>query len=400
MLTLIKHALSMRRTQSVATLLSVMLAVAVTFALIIAMMGVQGGLQKSEQRLGADLMVIPADAAVGFDSDAFLFTGAPANMYMDAGVEGQVAGIEGVARTTVQFYGQTLNASCCSTSEPARLVGYDASTDWVIAPWTSDAVEGALGPAQMVAGCTLAADFRDGGKVLGRPVQMLASLDATGTDLDGCILMDIDTVRSFVADTEELASLWDEYGSPSGLISCVLVQVEPGMLDTVADELSGMEGIAVIESSAAVEKMAGQMTGVFSVMACAAVLLVLATLFQLFARFFSLAWDRRAELALYRALGASRREVSRLILGEAGVLVGGGVLVGLVLGAVAAAVLPAAMAKSGSFPYLAPGIPVSIGVAFAVAAAFALLGLAAVAWPLSRAGRIDPSSAMQTGDID
>ena len=131
-----------------------------------------------------------------------------------------------------------------------------------------------------------------------------------------------------------------------------------------------------------------------------AALLVVATLFQLFARFFSLAWDRRGELALYRALGASKREVSRLIVGEAGVLVGGGAVVGLVLGAALYLAVPSLLAGLGTFPYVSPGAATVAAVALGVLALFAIVGFAAVAWPLARAGRIDPASAMQTGDID
>lgn len=400
MFTLIKHALSMRRTQSLATFLSVVLSVAVVFALVLSFMGVQNGLATSRERLGADLMVVPADAAVDLDQNALLFTGAPANMYMSSDVRERVAAVPGVERTTAQFYGQTLNASCCSASGPARLIGYDAGSDWVMAPWTDQKMEGALGDAQVVVGTDLADDYAGGGKVLGHNVDLVATLDPTGTDLDGSILMNIDQVRSYVKETSDLAYLWDEYGDPDGLISCVLVDVEDGWRDSVVTDLSTMDGIAVVEATNTVEKVSDQMGTVFSIMAGAAVLLVVATLFQLFARFFSLAWDRRSELALYRALGASRHEVSLLVVGEAGILVGGGVVVGLVLGTLLYLIVPGMLASAGSFPYLAPGLGVSVLVAIAVLALFTLIGLAAVAWPLARAGRVDPSSAMQTGDID
>lgn len=400
MLTLIKHALRMRRTQSAATFLSVALAAAVVFALALSFMGVQNGLDASRERLGADLMVIPADAAVDLDQNALLFTGAPANMYMPSDVEARVAAVAGVERTTAQFYGQTLDASCCSATGPARLIGYDAATDWVVAPWAGAASSGVLGKSQIVAGVNLVSDFEGGGTILGHNVELAASLDATGTDLDGSVLMDIDEVRAFVKDTPELAYLWDEHGSPDGLVSCVLVDVAEGQRDAVISQLSSIEGIAVIEGSGAVEKVADQLGSVFAIMAGAALLLVAATLFQLFARFFSLAWDRKSELALYRALGASRREVSLLIGGEAAVLVGGGVAAGLVLGGLLYLAVPGMLAGAGSFPYLAPGAAVCALAALAVAALFALIGFVAVAWPLARAGRIDPSSAIQTGDID
>lgn len=400
MFTLIKHAIAMHRTQSVATVLSVALSCAVVLALALSFLGVQNGLERSSQRLGADLMVIPADAVVGMDQNALLFTGAPANMYMDADVVDEVAAVTGVERVSAQFYGQTLDASCCSASTPSRLIGYDASTDWVVAPWADADLGEGLAPDSIVVGCNMAADFQNGGTVLGHPVEVAAVLDATGTDLDGSILMDIDQVRSYVTETEELQYLWDEYGDPSGLVSCVLVDAADGQEDAVAAELSGMEGIAVVQGSQAVARVSDQMGSVFAIMLGAAALLVVAALFQLFARFFSLAWDRRSELALYRALGASRREVSLLIVGEAGVLVGAGVVVGLVLGAVLFLAVPEMLAGAGSFPFIAPGIGACVLCGVGCVVLFGVIGLAAVAWPLSRAGRIDPSAAMQTGDID
>lgn len=400
MFALIKHALSMRRMQSVATLVSVVLSVGVAFVLVLAFVGVQGGLETSKQRLGADLMIVPADAAVDLDQNALLFTGAPANMYMKADVVQQIAGISGVERVTEQFFGQTLNASCCSASEPARLVGYDAATDWVIKPWTSASVEGSLGQNEVVVGSNLCADYASHGKVLGRTVDMVAGLDETGTDLDGSILMDIDQVRAFVKDTPELAYLWDEYGDPSNLVSCVLVDVQDGARDVVIARLSEIPGIAVIEAAATVETVSEQLGSVFSMMAFVAILLVVVALFQLFARFFSLAWDRRSELALYRALGASRKDIAMLIGGEAAVLIGGGIAGGLVLGGLLFVAVPSILVSAGSFPFKAPDVGTIALAAIGCIALFIVVGASAIAWPLARAGRIDPSSAMQTGDID
>ena len=399
MLTLIKHAISMRRTQSLATLLSVAIASAVVLALALSFLGVRGGLERSAERMGADLMVIPAEAAVGLDENALLFTGTPANMYMDESVADEVAQVEGVERVSAQFFGQTLDASCCSASTPSRLVGIDPRTDWVVSPW-ADADLSGLGEGQIVVGADMEADFSQNPRVLGHSVQVAAVLDATGSDLDGSVLMSIDQVRSFVRETPELAYLWEEYGDPDSLVSCVMVNVADGFEDAVAAELSSREGLYVVQGSATVDRVADQLGSVFAIMLGAAALLVAATLFQLFARFFSLAWDRRSELALYRALGASRREISLLIVGEAAILVGGGVAVGIVLGAVLFVAVPGVLAGAGSFPFIAPSPGACVLCALGTAVLFAAIGLAAVVWPLVRAGRIDPSAAMQTGDID
>jgi putative ABC transport system permease protein len=413
MFELIKHSLDMRRTQSMATLVTVAVTVAVLLALALTYLGVTQGIAKSEQRYGADLMVVPADAASGLDETSFLFTGSPVSMYMPASVQDQVAAAEGVAATTVQFYGQTLNASCCSASTPSRLVGYDAATDWVISPWTDLPAGQTLDDSQIVIGSNLVGDFPGKqGKILGHPVSVAAAMDASGTDLDGSILMNIDTVRAFAAATDDFSDIWQKYGDPSTLISAVLVKVDDQYaanscngshdeaVSQVASELSSIDGVAVIQSSKVIERVQGNLTSVFAIMAGAAALLALATVLQLFTRFYTLAWDRRSEIALYRALGASKHDVRMLIGGEAAVLIGGGLVLGCVLGAGLYLLVPQLLASGGSFPFLTPGPLAWAGVLCGLIVLFALVGLAAVCVPLRRANHIDPSAAMQMGDID
>jgi len=82
------------------------------------------------------------------------------------------------------------------------------------------------------------------------------------------------------------------------------------------------------------------------------------------------------------------------------VLIGGGVAAGILLGIALYLLVPRLLASSGSFPFVTPGVLAWIAVIACIVALFALIGLAAVAVPLRRANRIDPSAAMQMGDID
>jgi putative ABC transport system permease protein len=413
MFELIKHSLGMRTTQSIATLVTVALTVAVLMALALTSIGVTQGIQKSQQRYGADLMVIPADAASSLDETSFLFTGSPVGMYMSASVQDQVAATEGVGTTTAQFFGQTLNASCCSASSPSRLIGYDAQSDWVISPWTDLAKGQKLEEGQIIVGSNLAGDFPNKqGKVLGHPVTVASVMDQTGTDLDGSILMDIDTVRAYTAATDTFADTWERYGDPSTLVSSVMVKVDDSYvagtcggsredaIAAVAEHLSHIDGVSVIQSSKVIDQVQGNLTSMFTIMAGAALLLAIASIVQIFTRFYTVAWDRRAEIALYRAVGASKQDIRTLIGGEAAVLIGGGLLVGCVLGVGIYLLVPSLLASSGSFPYLAPGPLAWVGVILGLVILFAVVGMLAVIVPVRRANRIDPSAAMQMGDID
>jgi len=114
---------------------------------------------------------------------------------------------------------------------------------------------------------------------------------------------------------------------------------------------------------------------------------------------FSLPWDRKGEWGLYRALGATRGDLKRLILGEAAILTGAGVTLDCCLVA-----LSACWRTHGckdSVPSLHRGVLEQDWLAIVVtAAAFGLVALVAAWWPARQSGRIAPSSAMAMGDID
>jgi putative ABC transport system permease protein len=97
--------------------------------------------------------------------------------------------------------------------------------------------------------------------------------------------------------------------------------------------------------------------------------------------------ERTAEIGLLRALGAKRRQILSLFLGEAVVLAGLGGTAGLVLGVGLAAVLHWAV----------PALPVHTPWQYAVAALLVatLIGLVAGVGPAHRAAAMDPVDALR-----
>lgn len=98
--------------------------------------------------------------------------------------------------------------------------------------------------------------------------------------------------------------------------------------------------------------------------------------------------ERRAEIGLLRALGASRRQVLMLFIGEATVLSAIGGAMGLVVGASGAWLLG----------LLLPALPTHTPWGFALAALLvaAFIGLAAGAFPAWSASRLDPVESLRT----
>ncbi len=399
MLQIIWHSLTRRWVQSLSTLVAVAVSVGILFALYLLYLGVSVGLGTGEKRLGADLLIVPAEAQV--DPETVLFAGAPVNIYMDGSLTQKVAGISGVKRVTPQFFAQTLNEECCSLSNATRLIGFDPGTDWLVQSWVKKLPGGSLGPDQVLIGSGVTGFKGKDATILGKTLHVAAVLDPTGTSLDYSILTPIDTARSLAKGSPYLQLFWGKLGDPQRLISALLVDIdEQDQKGDVALSIDNLGGLTVIQSSDIFKNIKDQMNVLFLIMLGGGLLAAVASVFQFFARFFSLAWDRKGEWGLYRALGATRRDLKLLIAGEALTLTLGGAVIGFILGYLLFTLIFIYLQKQKAFPFIEPSLPgVLIGIA-AIAAFFALLGLLAAWLPARQSGKIEPSSAMALGDID
>lgn len=398
---LILHSLKMHKVQTVSVTLSVALSVMALFALVLAYGGVQGGVQLNAQRSGAQIMVVPTEAAAELSGEDLLFTGAPASFYLSDDVTQRVANTEGVSRTTVQFFGQTLDASCCSVDTASRLIGVDFTTDWTIQPFAHIEIPDHLGADEVIVGASAAGNVGDTITLLGNKYTVVDRLEPSGSGLDQSLLLDIDVVRRTCGESADLAYLWDKYGNPQSLASCILVDYEDeSQYDRLVVRLSNIDGVRVLERSALVSEAQGQLETVFAILLGAGLLMLISTLVQLFARFYSCVWDRKSELALYRAIGANRIQLRKLIGGEVAVIVAIGLVAGLILGIVLYQGLIGMLQNGAAFPFSSMSIGMMVGVGAAFVVVFALIALAAIAVPLSQLGRLEPSLVMQQGDID
>lgn len=399
MLPIIWHSLARRWVQSLATLTAVLIGVGIFFALYLLFCGVSLGLETGKQRLGADLLVVPGRTIV--EPETLLFTGQPYNVYMDRAITERVASIPGVRRTTPQFFTQTLDETCCSLTGATRLIGFDQSSDWLVRSWVEQLPGGGLSPDQVLIGSEVKGFSGETATILKHPMRVAAVLEPTGTSLDYSVLLSIDAARGLASSIPYFDVFLGEAMNADGLVSAVLVEIaeDAGKADVVA-AIERTGEVKVIQAAGVFQGIKRQMDLLFAIMLGGGLLAAASSIAQLFSRFFSLAWDRKGEWGLYRALGATRRDLKLLIVGEALVLTLGGTLAGLALGYLLNSALIDLLRKQRAMPFMEPSTPMVLFGIVAITGIVAILGLLAAWVPAVRSGKIEPSSAMALADID
>lgn len=398
---LILRNLRQRKVQVASIALSIAMCVMAFVALFLMYGGLSRGIELSEERSGAQVLIIPDNAETLLEESDFLFTGAPVSAYIPESLVDEVAQIEGVQRVTVQFYGQTIAESCCTTAGATRIIGFDPETDWVVLPYCVDDVSDGLAANEIIVGCNNT-DFNDGtGKLLGNDVVVATRLEPTGTYLDNAVLMDIDAVRAMSESLGQFDHYWEKYGQPEDIVSAILVETEDGDQEAVAGKIKRkVEGdFTVVVRSEVIAEAQETLSLSFAVMLVAALVLALASLLQLMSRFYSLVWERKSELALYRALGARVSDLRAVIGGEAVAITGAGLVAGTVLGVVAYMLMLNFLQDTMSFPFQALELGSAVLGVLAIAVLFLIMTVLAIIAPLRQVSRIDPASAMQQMDI-
>ncbi|WP_461247875.1 DUF4418 family protein [Treponema sp. R6D11] len=106
------------------------------------------GLDTMTKRFGADLMVVPKGS--GEKAQALLLRGDSGYFYFGADIVDKVAGTEGVACASPQFFLTSLSADCCD--EAVQLIAYDPDTDFVVQPWIAEKHHGSISDGQVIVG--------------------------------------------------------------------------------------------------------------------------------------------------------------------------------------------------------------------------------------------------------
>src|SRR5690606_26205422 len=135
----------------------------------------------------------------------------------------------------------------------------------------------------------------------------------------------------------------------------LLVITESGAdVEAISQAVESLGRYRVVNTLSLFAATKEQFTFVVAVVFLCGLLLVGGSLLQLVARLAAMVWDRKAEWGLYRALGASRWHLFKIIAGEGLLLSVGGAVIGLLAGGVLYKLGMAYLLDRQAFPHVPP----------------------------------------------
>ena len=166
---------------AVLVMLTALLAAAVLSGTLI-VSSLRRGLVSLENRLGAEIMVVPYEATTKKSFENIVLQGSTGYFYMDNSVVDKIKQLEGIGELSVQFYLATSSAGCCSI--PVQIIGFDPDTDFTVQPWIQKSTNESLGYCDVVVGSDLNAFVGDTLQFYGIDCRVAAKLGRTGTSFD------------------------------------------------------------------------------------------------------------------------------------------------------------------------------------------------------------------------
>jgi len=220
-------------------------------------------------------------------------------------------------------------------------------------------------------------------------------MEPTGTGLDQSLFFTFDTAQDVARLSKTLAQ--QPLVIPADSISAVLIKLAPGAnsRDVAVEILKNVPGVTPIESPDLFQSYRTQILSLLrSVLMIMGITWVLSVM--MIGLVFSMAaYERRRELGVLRAMGATRSFVFSSLLTEAGFLaiLGGGI--GVFLVALIIYFFRAFIIKQIGIPFLFPALPSLLGqIGLGLLIALISVALASLI-PAYKISHQDPASAMR-----
>lgn len=355
------------------------------------------GLGSLENRLGADVIVMPAKAALKTDLDTLFLQGTIGPYYMNMSTVDKIAKTEGISRLSTQIFLSSMRASCCSI--PIQVIGFDPESDFTVSSWLRESRQESLDEGRLLVGSRVNANPGESIKLYNISCPVAGQLQPTGTGLDTAVYCTLPTIRTLMTAAEDLGGYSSISGDPSETVSAVYIKVKEGVdPKDVADSINvHVRKVKAVQTRSVITTVADSLSGLERILTVLMIAAALLVWLVLFAAFTLMTGERKKEFATLRLCGLSRGRLAGLVFREAAIvsLLGSAAGVGLSLLLVHA--FSGALGKALGLPFLLPSAGTAAALALAAFLGCLLAGPLAAAVSARKLSRADTGLILREG---
>jgi putative ABC transport system permease protein len=346
-------------------------------------------------RMGADMVVVPERYRM--EAMDIILRGEPSTFFFDVSNIDRVASVEGVERVAPNLYIASLSASCCDI--PVQLVAYDPERDFTLGPWLAESQKQPLGKDDIIVGNRIMGDIGTPLRFYGHDFNIAQRMEPAGMGVDCSIFMSFDDAFVMAAESPEKAVR--PLLLPEEKVSALLVKVKDVKeTENVAARIEeSVPRVRVLTPSNLLARISGQLSSTTGFLDLAAFFATLISVPLIALVSIMAANERRREIGVLRALGATRGIIFRLILGESVLIAAIGAVIGVVTSWGLLILFQDYISVMLQIPLIMPRTTtLSGGAGIALALTIGIGGLAAL-YPAIHYSRMEPYDAMRSGDL-
>ena len=355
------------------------------------------GLGSLENRLGADVIVMPAKAALKTDLDTLFLQGTIGPYYMSMSTVDKIAKTEGIDRLSTQIFLSSMRASCCSI--PIQVIGFDPESDFTVSSWLKESRQESLDDGRLLVGSRVNANPGESIKLYNISCPVAGQLQPTGTGLDTAVYCTLPTIRTLMTAAEDLGGYSSISGDPSETVSAVYIKVKEGVdPKDVADSINvHVRKVKAVQTRSVITTVADSLSGLEGILTLLIIAAAVLVWLVLFAAFTLMTGERKKEFATLRLCGLSRGRLAGLVFREAAIvsLLGSAAGVGLSLLLVHA--FSGALGNALGLPFLLPSAGTAAALALAAFLGCLLAGPLAAAVSARKLSRADTGLLLREG---
>jgi putative ABC transport system permease protein len=378
-----------RPVRMVLLVLAVAVGAAATFAALVLHVTVDRSMAVSLDRLGADLLVLPAGSTVNLTSS--LLTVEPSEQLFDVGTARRFASLPGVERAAPQ---RVLTLPSADGHPDATVVAFDPADDLTVLPWVVEKLPLPFARGDLIVGARRPEPVGSIVTLFGRPFRVWGKLGLTSVGpFERASFASFQTAGD-VAEATRITTRREIFAPGDARLSALLVRLSPGArVERIRFEAANMPGVQLVAGTGVHTSVRQALAVLSSGSVVVALAALVATLLLVALVYSAVLTERRRDLGLLLSIGIRPRELLVFVLVEAAATTAVGGVSGSLLGSGALLLWQRSVGfalEAGTVPLVLPGAAVQVMAMTACAALCAMTGLAGAALPAWRASTGEP----------